>query len=154
MKGFNIAEQGHVVNMLAPIDIGGGAKTSDRVSMEGHAKIQVVITMGVVGNDTTVTFYESTTEAGGSEDAIGTVYYYQETTADGDTLAARTSGATITTGTNNNTTIVVDIDASSLTADHIYVGFKTSAAAAALISAVGILSGTRYQSGITATAIE
>lgn len=152
-KGVNITEECHVVNMIPPVDVGGVAKVGDRVSMEGYAKCSIIVTMGVVTNATTFTCYESTTAAGGSEDAISTIYYYAETTELGDTMAARTSGATIVSGTTDSVMYVIDIDASSLTAAHDWIGIKTDGAAAAFVSAVAVLSGTRYQSGITDTAI-
>jgi hypothetical protein len=150
-KGFNVCEEGHTINMLGAVDVGGVAKVCRYVNTKLYAKLNIIVTMGVVTNTTTMTCYESEDGGGTGEDAIGTVYYYAETTAAGDTMAARTSGATVVTGTNDNTTFVIDIDASSLAAGHEWVTLKTDAAAAAMISVVGVLSGARHQSGITPT---
>jgi len=154
MKGFNVAELGHVVNILPPVDIGGVAKVSDYFSLKNYAHVDIIITCGVTGNAATITVEESDDASGSSATAIA-FDYYQETTAAGDTLAARAAATTagISTGTNDSTTIVISIDAQKLTDGYPYLVVKATNAAANLISMVAILSGSRYASGITPTAI-
>lgn len=146
MKGFNIAEQGHVVNALAPIDIGGGAQTSDYWNMKNYAHASIIITMGVVGNDTLIKLYEAKDSAGATKE-FKTFWTYKELTANGDTLATGvlTAVGGFQTGTNNATTFVLEVDASELTDTYPYMAILTDAAAAALISVVVILSGSRHQ---------
>ena len=153
-KGITIAEECHIVNALPPVDIGAAAKTSDYFSMANYAHASIIVTMGAVGNDTTITLFEATTIGPAAETVIG-FDLYQEVTAAGDTLGARTATAVggFATGTNTGTIHVIEIDASELTDGYPYLAVKTTNAAAALISVVAILSGTRYQSAVTPTAI-
>jgi len=144
-NGINIAEQCHVINALGPIDVGGVAKVSDYFSLRNHAHASIIVITGVVGNAPTITLYEATTAGPGAETAIAFAYYL-ESTAAGDTLATRTAAtnAGISMGAANGTTLVIEIDASVLTDTYDYLAIKTSAAAACLIGAVAILSGSRY----------
>ena len=154
MKGIVIAEECHVVNALPPVDVGGAAKTSDYFSMENYAHATIIITMGVVGNDTLITVEESDDNAGSTTTAIAFARY-EEKTAAGDTLSTRTAttASGFQTGTNNSTTFVIEIDAAELTDGYPYLVVKTDNAAAALISVVAILSGSRYAQEQTPTAI-
>ena len=45
MQGTNIAEQGHVVNVLPPVDINGGA-VGDRFKMNNHGHASVIVQIG------------------------------------------------------------------------------------------------------------
>ena len=56
-KGFVIAEEAHVVQALAPVDINGGVN-SDVWSMENHAHATILVALGVTGGATTVTVEE------------------------------------------------------------------------------------------------
>ena len=154
-KGITIAEECHVINATPPIDVGGVAKVSDVWNMANYAHASIIITMGVVGNTTTFTLFEATSSTAGTETAIN-YDYYAETTAAGDTLGDRTTtagGTGFASGTNNSTTFVIEIDASELTDGYNWMRIKTDAAAAALVSVVVILSGSRYQQAVTPTAI-
>ena len=154
-KGITIAEQCHIVNALAPVDIGGAAKTSDYFSMANYAHATIIVTCGAVTNAATITLFESDDLAGNATTAID-FKYAQETTAAGDTLGALAwVGATtgISTGTNNGTIHVIEIDASQLTDGYPCLVVKTTNAGANLISVVAILSGSRYAEDVTPTAI-
>ena len=41
-KGFTIAEQGHIVNALPPLDIDAGAQTSDAFSMAEYSHCTII----------------------------------------------------------------------------------------------------------------
>lgn len=153
-KGFYIAEEAHVVNALSPVDVGGGAKTADYWKMAKNAHATIIVTMGVVGNDTLIKVFESEDDSGTNEAAIA-FDRYEEKTAAGDTLGAKTATGVggFQTGTNNGTTFVIEIDASQLTDGKSWLTVKTDAAAAALISVLVILSGARYAKEQSATAI-
>ncbi len=155
VKGTTIAEEFHVVNALAPVDIGGVAKVSDFFSLKNYAHASITVTCGVVGNAATITVEESDDLAGNDTTAID-FKYAQELTAGGDTLGALAwVGATtgISTGTNNGTIHQIEIDASQLTDGYPNLVVKMTNAAANLISVLVVLSGARYQSDITPTAI-
>jgi hypothetical protein len=53
-KGFVLAEEGHVVQALAPVDCNGG-KSSDIWSMANYSHASIVLLLGVTGGATTVT---------------------------------------------------------------------------------------------------
>jgi len=155
MKGLTIAEQCHVINALAPIDIGGVAKESDYFSMENYSHATIIVTLGVVTNAPTITVYESDDLDGSNETAIGFDHYLEDASA-GDTLADRATVAN--TGytfaaTTNGVMLVIEIDASQLSDGYPCLCVKTDTAAAALVSVVAILSGARYQKENTPTAI-
>lgn len=155
MKGFNIAEQGHVVNIIPPVDINGGAKVSDYFSMANYGHVDIILTAGVTGAASTVTVEESTTSTGGSTTAIAFSYYAETTNAD-DTLSTRTAATAsgFATSTNDNITYVISIDASQLTDGYPYLVLKMSdPGVSTIVSAVAVLSGSRYQNETTVTAI-
>ena len=154
-KGTTIAEEMHVVNILPPVDINGSAQVSDYFSIKGAAHATIVLTLGVTGAASTVTVEESDDNAGNATTAIA-FSYYAETTDAGDTLAARAAATTsgFATSTNNNVTYVIEIDASQLTDAYPYLVLKmTNPTVATLASAVAVLSGIRYASQSTPTAI-
>ena len=45
-KGFVIAEEGHIVNILPAVDITGGV-TPQAFSMKNHAHASIILTVGV-----------------------------------------------------------------------------------------------------------
>lgn len=155
MKGFVIPEEGHVVNIIPPVDINGGAKVSDYFSLGKYAHADIILTLGVTGAASTVTLEESDDAAGSTTTAIG-FSYYAETTAAGDTLGNRTTVAAtgFATSTNDNVTYVISVDASQLTDGYPFLVLKmTDPTAATVVSAVAVLSGSRFQSQSTPTAI-
>jgi hypothetical protein len=154
MKGLVLAELGHVVNALAPVDVGGAAKTSDYFSLKNYAHATIIVVTGVVGNDTLITVEESDDNVGSSTTAIAFARY-EEKTAAGDTLSVRTAttSAGFQTGTANGNIFVIEIDASELTDGYPYLVVKTDNAAASLVAVVAILSGSRYAQEQTPTAI-
>jgi len=157
MKGFVIPEQGHVVSIIPPIDVNGGATVSDYFSMKNYAHVDIILTLGVTGAATTVTLEESDDNAGNDTTEI-TFSYYAETTAAGDTLGTRTAVTVASTGfdtsTNDGLIYVISVDAAELTDGYPYLVLKlTDPSAATLVSAVAILSGARYQKDGTPTAI-
>lgn len=154
-KGITIAEECHVVNALAPIDIGGGAKVSDYFSLGKYSHASIIITCGIVGNTAQITVEESDDKDGSSTSAID-FKFAQELTAAGDTLGALAFvGGTggIATGTNNGTIHVIEIDASQLSDGFPYLVVKMTGAAANLTSCLVVLSGNRYAEDGTPTAI-
>ena len=147
MKGTTLGEQCHVVNALGAIDVGGVIKTSLYFNLKYYAHASIIVTMGVVAADVLIRLYESKDNAGGTKNTIG-FEYYEEKTAAGDTLTTRKTAGVggFQTGANSTTTFVIEVDASELTDLYHYLAIYTDAAAGAtLISAVAVLSGSRYQ---------
>jgi len=155
MKGFNVPEQGHVVNILPPIDINGSGFTSDYFSMGLYSHVDIILTLGVTGAASTITLEESDDNSGSSTTAIGFDYYKEETAA-GDTLADRATATTsgFATSTNDSITYVISVDAAELSDGYPFLVLKGSdPSAATLVSAVAVLSGSRYAQENTPTAI-
>lgn len=155
MKGINIAEQCHIVNILPPVDITGG-KNCDIVDTSGYSHATFIIQIGVSAAAFTKIFlYECDDVTPTTATAIG-YDYYAETTAAGDTLGARTAIAStgLTPSAVDTIMYVIDIDASTLTDGYPYLRVSfTNTTNSVIASAVCILSGTRYAQELTPTAI-
>lgn len=153
-QGMNIAEEGHVVQILAPVDINGGAVVCTPVNMENYGHCTIVLGLGVTGAASTVTVEEVAT-TGGVGVAIGFTYY-AETTAAGDTLGARTAVGVggFATSLNNGVFYVIEIDAANLSDGFPWIELNLSnPGVATFASAYAILSGSRYASDQSPTAI-
>lgn len=153
MKGFNIAEMGHVVQLIDPQSISAAA-TSDVFYMRKWAHATIIVNGGA-GSGVTVTVGECSSFNGSDRTAIG-FRYAQEATVDGDTLDAALASAG-TTGVamgTSNVFLVIELDADELTENYEWVVLNISdPGTSRIVSAIAILSGGRYQEDITATAI-
>lgn len=156
MKGINISEQLHVINILPPQDVDTG-KNSLVFSMKNHSHATIIVTCGSTNADAgniTVEACDDFTPT--NDEAIGFSYYKEETAA-GDTLTAKQTAVAATgidVSENDNTTYVIEIDASELPAGYPNLYLKWSDPGGATFgSAVAILSGSRYAGSENATAI-
>jgi len=155
MKGINIAEQCHVINILSPQDVDTG-KSSKVFSLENYAHATVIVTFGSTNADAgNLTVEECDDFTPTNDTAIGFAYYKEETDS-GDTLSAKQTATTsgIDVSANDNTTYVIEIDASELSAGYPGLYLKWSdPGGATFSSAIAILSGARYAGSESATAI-
>jgi hypothetical protein len=156
MKGFVIAEQGHVVNILAPIDITGG-KTAQAFSMKKHGHASILLAIGVAAAAFTKILVNQCTDAAGDNPvAIPFSIYKQETAgASHDVLGARTAvtAAGYTPSANSGIFYVIEIDASELADGSPYVQLQlTNGSNSVIASAVALLTGARYAEVSSATA--
>ena len=155
MQGFNIAEMGHIVNILPPIDISGGVD-ADVFSMENYAHATIIIQVGVSASAFTKIIVEECTAIDGTG-ATGIAHaIYKEETALGDTLGART--AVLAAGTTPDAAdgifYVIEIDARELSTDSPFIQLSlTNGVNSVIASAVAILSGSRYGGDQSPTAI-
>lgn len=145
MRGITIAEECHVVNILPPVDVGAGATSCVVVNASKYAHCTFIIQQGVTDNTHVVTV-ENVATYGGVGVAIGFSYYVEDT-ALGDVLGPRVTvgagGFTMTA--NDNNFVVVEVDTSSMTDGYPYLQLELAAGgAASLVSAVAILSGSRF----------
>jgi len=151
---FKVAEQGHVVQILTPLDGGGTAtRTSTYVNMKNYSHCDIILGVGVSAGTATAILMNSETTSGG--DAIAAAYYAEETTT-GDVLGARTTLATtgLTIAATNSIFYVISVEATDLQADHEFIGLALSGLDSTTITcAYAILSGARYGSPESATAI-
>lgn len=157
MQGINIAEQGHVVNVLPPINIAGG-KTGDRFKMNNYGHATIIVQLGVSASaPTSITLKAADAASAGNTADIG-FDYYAETTAAGDTLSGKTTVDTngLTTVTaNDNTMYVIEIDAAGLPEGKpwVEIALNNASGNSVIASAVAILSGSRYANDQSDTAI-
>ena len=155
MKGFLVAESGHLVLALAPVDINGAAQNSDVWSMGKHSHVSIIVALGVTGAASTVTVEECDDFVPTNSTAIAFARYAEET-ASGDTLGARTATAAagFATSTNDGIFYVFEIDAAELTDGFPNLRVAMSdPAAATLATIIAVLSGSRYAQVQSATAI-
>ena len=154
MSYFNVAQEGHVVSILPPIDIDtASGATADSFSMENWNHASIIITGGAATGASVVTVSEGTTATTGTD--IGFKYAI-ETTALGDTLATLTAVAStgFTMSTNNGTIYVIELDASELSAGYPWVTVDfADPSGSVIVSEVAVLSGGRYSGDMSATAI-
>ena len=152
-SGFTVVEEGHLVTLLAPVDV-AAATSSEVISMENWSHVTFICMKGV-GSVGTVQLEECTSFAGAGA-ATRVFNYCTEDTASGDTMdaaltAAGTAGIAIDSDTG--TLLVIELDADELTDGYPYVRLKVSATGASIQAWLAVLSGGRYQKDITATAI-
>lgn len=162
MAGTYIAEWGHVVNVIPPIDITGGVN-GDRFTMENYAHASIIVQVGVsAAAFTKVELWECNAATGGSDatDNVKIAYrVYKEETALGDTLDTGTSAADVTTAgitpsANDNIFYVIEIDAAQLTDGFPFLELRlTNGVNSVIASAVAVLSGSRYSNPASATAL-
>jgi len=115
MSRMVLAEQAHIINALAPVDINGGVNSAVW-SMKNAAHATIIIKLGVTGAASTVTVQECDDFTPSASTAIG-FSYYAEDTASGDQLDDRATveNTGFATSTNNGIFYVIEIDAEQLT---------------------------------------
>lgn len=156
MQGINLAERGHIVNVIPPIDITGG-KNGDRFHLKNHGKATIIVQIGVsAAAFTKIIMREADAATGGNTTDIAFAVYKEET-ALGDTLGARTAVAAtgVTPSANDTIFYVIDIDARELTDgfEWLEVALTNASANSVIASVVAILTGSRYAGDLSATAI-
>ena len=154
-KGFYLANDGHFVLAVAPIDINGGIVNSDVFSMGKYAHASIVVMLGVTGAATTITVEECDDFVPTNTTAIAFASYAEET-AGGDTLGTKTATTSsgITGSTNDGVFYVIEIDAAELTDGRPNLRVVFSDPSSATLAAVGVfLSGARYGQEQSPTAI-
>ncbi len=148
MKGFVIAEQGHVVNILAPVDITGG-KTAQAFSMRNHGHASILLQIGVSAAAFTKILVNACSDNSGTgATAIAFALYAQETAgASNDVLGARqqVTSAGYTPAATDGIFYAIEIDASELPDGKPYIQLQlTNGSNSVIASAVAILSGSRF----------
>ena len=154
MARFYTAQEGHVINALAPVDINGGAN-SDIFSMKDCSHVSIIIQLGVTGAASTITVEECDDVTPSNSTAIA-FDYYAETTASGDTLGAKTAATTagFATSTNDSVFYVIEIDSEQLTEGYPYLRVVCSdPGASTFVSIAAVLSGFAYQQSENRTQI-
>jgi hypothetical protein len=148
MKGFSVAQEGHVVNVLPPVDITGG-KTGQAFDMKNYASADIIVQIGVsAAAFTKILVNKCSDGAGTGATAIPFTLYKQETAGAGndvltDKNAIDTTG--YTPSANDNIFYVVRVSAADLDASKHFVQLQlTNGVNSVIASAVAVLSGSRY----------
>ncbi|HVJ09273.1 MAG TPA: hypothetical protein VM554_12905 [Acidisarcina sp.] len=147
-KGFYVAQSGHVVNVLPPVDITGG-KTGQPFSMAlaGHASILLQIGVSAAAPGA-VTLNACSDNLGSNPTAIPFDVFKQETAgAANDVLTTRTPvpAAGFVPSPNDGIFYVIEVDADALPAGLKYVQLAlANGVNSCIASAVAILSGLRF----------
>lgn len=149
MKGFVLAEQGHVVQVVAPVDFTGG-KTGQAFSMKKYQHASIIILLGAqAAPGTKILVNQCTSAAGAGATAIPFSIYKQETAGAGnDVLGARTAVAAAGYTPSGNAAIfyVIELDANELADGSPYVQVQfTNGANADIGAIVAVLSGARFE---------
>jgi hypothetical protein len=148
MKGFVLAEQGHVVQAIAPVDVTGG-QNGQAFSMKKYQHASILVLIGVSAAAFTKIILNACTDASSSNPtAIPFAIYKQETAgASHDVLGARTAvtSAGYTPSANDGIFYVIEVDANELPDGSPYVQVQLTNGTNSVIAAVAvILSGARY----------
>jgi hypothetical protein len=136
MNGFEVALNGHPINIIPPQNIAGGV-TSQAFSMIGAGHVSIVVKFGVVGgsppqNPTSLVVNQCTNAAGANPNPLASFRYYYQTAggAGNDGLngvqnpegtsstppnwTVSSSGITQFTPTLADTVIVIELEAAEL----------------------------------------
>ena len=154
MARIVIPENGHVVNIVAPVDIDGGL-ASDIFSMKDASHVDILIQLGVTGASSTITVEECDDFTPSNSTAIPFAYYAEET-AGGDTLGERVnaSASGFATSANDGIFYVISIDAEELSEGFANLRIVASdPGSATFLSASAIITGLCYQEKTTRTQI-
>lgn len=146
MKGFVLAEEGHVVQAIAPVDITGG-KTGQAFSMKKYQHASIIVLVGVSAAAFTKIIVNQCTDAAGDGATAIPFYIYKAETAAGDVLGARTAvaAAGYTPSANDGIFYVIELDAAELADGSPYVQVQLTNGVNSVIGAcIAILSGARF----------
>lgn len=148
MKGFVLAEQGHLVGVTPPIDITGGA-SGQAFSMKNFEHASILLMVGVSAAAFTKILVKQCTDAAGSNPvAIPFSLYAQEVAgASHDVLGVRqnVAAAGYTPAATDGIFYVIELDASELADGSPYVQVVfTNGTNSVLAACVAILSGGRF----------
>lgn len=146
MKGFVIAQEGHVVQALAPVSTSGG-KSAQAFSMKKYQHASIVLLRGVQAAQSTSIVVNACTDASGDNPTAIPFNVFKAETANTDVLGAKTPVAA--TGfqptATGGTFYVIEIDAAELPQGSPYVQVvETNGANADICAVVAILSGARF----------
>lgn len=149
-KGFYLAQEGHTVNILPPVDITGG-KTAQAFSLATYAHASIILQIGVsAAAEGLVTLNACTNAAGSNPVAIPFDVYKQETAgASNDVLGPRVPvpATGFTPAATDGIFYVIEIDAANLPQGSPYLQLALADTTNSVIaSAVAVLSGGRNTS--------
>jgi hypothetical protein len=158
MQGFNVAEAGHIVQVLPPVSISGG-KTGRRFKMHHHGHVSILVMIGAIGAAVpTAMLVKVCKDANGTgATAIGFRYYKSNSNGQAvdqtsPPIVATSSGITTFDNAANQFFLIeidsAEIDATgdaSQTLDFPWIEWSiTDSGNVTLVSVAAILSAARY----------
>lgn len=149
MNGFNVSEAGHIVPVILPQNISGGA-TGQAFSMKNAEHVSIIISVGALAAQLgAVTLNQCTNVSGSGATAIGFRYYQQSTAGAGndklDTGPTVATSAGFTPPNTANVVYTIELDQQELADGSPYLQLAiANGANADYVSAVAILSGQRF----------
>lgn len=160
---MTFTEENHIVNILPPQSINASPVAGDVFTLKNYGHATIIVEFGSVhaSADATITLSECDDFTPTNDTDIAFSYRLEDT-ATGDTLgslsSAASTGLTVKSGGDigitDNKFLVIEVDASELSAG--YPGLELNISApgeAVLVSAQAILSQPRYETEDDATAI-
>ena len=157
---MQLSQVAKIVGCGAPIDTNGAGLSGDIVGLKGYDHVTLIVYVGNVAGDITLTVEECDNVTPSNNTAIA--FNYRKASAgaagsselDGALTAATTSGITIAAASDDNKIIVVEIDAAELSSGYPYVrAVLSDPSAAGLATIIAILSQARYLKDVPLTAI-
>ena len=159
MQGFNVAEAGHVVQVLPPISISGG-KTGTRFKMHNAGHVSILVMIGAMAAVPTAMFVKVCKDSSGTG-ATAIPFRYYKSKSNGATvdqtsppLVAAATGITAFDAAPNQF-YLIEIDAAEIdstgdasqTTDFPWIEWSiTDGGNVTIMSVAAILSAQRYQS--------
>lgn len=152
-KGFYVAQEGHVVHLVPPVNVAGG-KTSGVFNMANWRHATILLLLGVQSAALKTIQLESS-DNGSPENVTPIPFNLHKcetayNAANGDVLAAKsaTAAAGFAPAATSNIMYAIEVDADTLPAGQNYVKLlltdNSPAAASVLLAAVVVLSGGRF----------
>lgn len=158
MNGFNLAEQGHVVQVLPPVSISGG-KTGQRFNMNNAQHVSILIMIGVMSATVPSALLVKGCKDSSGTGATAIPFRYYKSRGGGTTID-QTSPPVVATASGitafdvaSSEFIIIEIDGSELetlgdasnTTDYPWIEVSvTDSGNTTLMSIAAILSGQRY----------
>jgi hypothetical protein len=146
MKGFVVAQEGHVVVPLYPVSTSGG-KTAQAFSMKKYQHASIIIARGAQAAQETSVVLNACTDASGDNPTAIPFNVFHGSTGSTDTLGAKTAvtAAGYQPVATASTFDVIEIDAAELPQGSPYLQVViANGANVDLDCIIAILSGARY----------
>lgn len=146
MKGFVVAQEGHVVVPLYPVSTSGG-KTGAAFSMKNYQHASIIILLGAMAAQLTSIVLNACTDAGGDGAVAIPFNLFKGETGSTDTLGPKTAIASTGYQPPNTASIfeVIEVDAAELPQGNPYLQVVIANGANVDLGAiVVILSGARF----------
>jgi hypothetical protein len=155
MKGFVIAQEGHVVQALAPVSTSGG-KTAQAFSMKRYQHASIILLRGAQAAQSTSIVLNACTDAAGDNPTAIPFNVFKCETGASDVMGAKTpvAAAGFQPTATGGTFYVIEIDAVELPQGSPYLQVvEANGVNVDLAAVVVVLSGARFSEDQSPTEI-